>query len=200
MNLNIKADLKPLLKDLDKSNIKVKFAVKDGIDSTLELVKKAEIHQLKKDIDRPTPFTQNAFVVRKTKFNDVGFEGKVETRPVQEKYLKTQVYGGNVKAKRSYIGVPTLKADLNEYGNIKGRRSGFVKRKSDFIANVNNIRGVYRRMGKGENQKLDLIVAFERSVNYEKRFKFFEAGKRVVKNHLPKRIQMQINKKFKKKL
>ena len=197
MNLNINADLKPLLKNLNKSDIKVKFAIKDGIDSTLDLVKKAEIHQLKKDIDRPTPFTQNAFVVKKTRFNDVGFEGKVFTKPIQEKYLMTQVYGGVVQAKRSYIGVPTKKADLNAYGNLKGRRSGLVKRRTDFIANVNNIRGVYRRVGKGENQKLDLIVGFERSVNYSKRFKFFEAGNRVVRNHLKKRLQIQINKKFK---
>ena len=87
MNLNINADLKPLLKNLNKSDIKVKFAIKDGIDSTLDLVKKAEIHQLKKDIDRPTPFTQNAFVVKKTRFNDVGFEGRVITKPIQEKYI-----------------------------------------------------------------------------------------------------------------
>jgi hypothetical protein len=197
MNLNINADIKPLLKNLNKSDTKVKFAIKDGIDSTLDLVKKAEIHQLKKDIDRPTPFTQNAFVVKKTRFNDVGFEGRVITKPIQEKYLMTQVYGGVVQAKRSYIGVPTKKADLNAYGNLKGRRSGLVKRRTDFIANVNNIRGVYRRVGKGENQKLDLIVGFERSVNYSKRFKFFEAGNRVVRNHLKKRLQIQINKKFK---
>ena len=197
MNLNISADLKPLLKNLNKSDIKVKFAIKDGIDSTLDLVNKAEIHQLKKDIDRPTPFTQNAFVVKKTRFNDVSFEGRVITKPIQEKYLMTQVYGGVVQAKRSYIGVPTKKADLNAYGNLKGRRSGLVKRRTDFIANVNNIRGVYRRVGKGENQKLDLIVGFERSVNYSKRFKFFEAGNRVVRNHLKKRLQIQINKKFK---
>ena len=197
MNLNINADIKPLLKNLNKSDIKVKFAIKDGIDSTLDLVKKAEIHQLKKDIDRPTPFTQNAFVVKKTRFNDVSFEGRVITKPIQEKYLMTQVYGGVVQAKRSYIGVPTKKADLNAYGNLKGRRSGLVKRRTDFIANVNNIRGVYRRVGKGENQKLDLIVGFERSVNYSKRFKFFEAGNRVVRNHLKKRLQIQINKKFK---
>ena len=86
MNLNINADLKPLLKNLKKSDIKVKFAIKDGIDSTLDLVKKAEIHQLK-DIDRPTPFTQNAFVVKKTRFNDVGFEGRVITKPIQEKNI-----------------------------------------------------------------------------------------------------------------
>ena len=47
MNLNINADIKPLLKNLNKSDTKVKFAIKDGIDSTLDLVKKAEIHQLK---------------------------------------------------------------------------------------------------------------------------------------------------------
>ena len=110
----------------------------------------------------------------------------------------TQVYGGVVQAKKKHIGVPTKKADLNAYGNLKGRRSGLVKRKTDFIANVNNIRGVYRRVGKGENQKLDLIVGFERSVNYSKRFKFFEVfGNRVVRNHLKKRLQIQINKKFK---
>ena len=124
---NIKGDMKPIIKHLNKTQKKqIPFAAAQAINSTLFNIMKAEKAQLQKKLDRPTPFTLSAFKINKAKKTKL--IGDIHIQPERYKYLKYQIEGGTRSA--TNIGVPTVNAKLNKYGNIPARRKGLIKNKT----------------------------------------------------------------------
>jgi len=184
----VKGDMKPIIKHLNKTQKKqIPYAAAQAINSTLFDVMKAEKAQMPKKLDRPTPFTLKAFRINKAKKTEL--VGDIHITPERWKYLKYQVEGGT---RTGNIGVPTRNAKLNKYGNIPMRRKGLIKNKNQFIGTFNNIGGVWERghyskkgtfttKGKSASTALKLIVAFENTVTYEKRFPFHKIAKGVAR-------------------
>lgn len=91
-------------------------------------VKEAEIEEMKKVFDRPTPFTLGSLYIRTSQSEmsgEVGFKDFAGKGTPASKYLQPQIYGGGREKKRSerYLGsyyVPGAKVRLNVYGNIPG--------------------------------------------------------------------------------
>ena len=98
---------------------------------------------------------------------------------IVEKYLKFQIEGGTRSTGKN-IPIPYKpNARLNKFGNIIGKRSGLVKKTNQYIGEVNGINGVWEKQKSGKNK---LIIAFERSVNYRKRFPFYTIAEMFTKN------------------
>ena len=144
------------------------FASAMAINNTLFQLRKEMGKQTRKKLDRPTKFTQNGFVVQKAKKQNL--KGMLFLKDAVEKYLKFQIDGG-VRSTGKYIPVPFKQnARLNKFGNIVGKRSGLIKKKSQFIGTVNGLLGVWERQ---KGNKLKLIIGFERTVEYKPKLPFY---------------------------
>ena len=197
---NIKGDLKPIMKSLTKVQKKqIPFAAANAINNTLFDIQKAEKAQMPKKLDRPTPFTLKAFKINKAKKSML--VGDIHVMPAKYKYLKYQIEGGT---RTGNIGVPTKHAKLNKYGNIPNRKRGLIKNKNQFIGKINNVSGVWERghynksgsftsKGKSASTALKLIVAFENTVNYKKKFPFFKIADGVARKKFQRNMRLSLS-------
>lgn len=178
MRINIKNNIKEVTKGLSKTHREqVPFATASAINKTLFDLRKEMGKQTTKHLDRPTPFTQRGFVVGTAKKTTL--KGMLFLKDVVEKYLKFQIEGGTRSTGKN-IPIPYKpNARLNKFGNIIGKRSGLVKKTNQYIGEVNGINGVWEKQKSGKNK---LIIAFERSVNYRKRFPFYTIAEMFTKN------------------
>ena len=169
MQVNVKTNIKEISKNLTRDQKKqVPFASAMAINNTLFQLRKEMGKQTRKKLDRPTKFTQNGFVVQKAKKQNL--KGMLFLKDAVEKYLKFQIDGG-VRSTGKYIPVPFKQnARLNKFGNIVGKRSGLIKKKSQFIGTVNGLLGVWERQ---KGNKLKLIIGFERTVEYKPKLPFY---------------------------
>ena len=169
MQVNVKTNIKEISKNLTRDQKKqVPFASAMAINNTLFQLRKEMGKQTRKKLDRPTKFTQNGFVVQKAKKQNL--KGMLFLKDAVEKYLKFQIDGG-IRSTGKYIPVPFKQnARLNKFGNIVGKRSGLIKKKSQFIGTVNGLLGVWERQ---KGNKLKLIIGFERTVEYKPKLPFY---------------------------
>ena len=178
MRISVKDNIKEVTKGLSKTHREqVPFATASAINKTLFDLRKEMGKQTTKHLDRPTPFTQRGFVVATAKKTTL--KGMLFLKDVVENYLKFQIEGGTRSTGKN-IPIPyTPNARLNKFGNIVGKRSGLVKKSNQYIGEVNGINGVWEKQKNGKNK---LIIAFERSVNYRKRFPFYTIAEMFSKN------------------
>ena len=193
---NVKGDMKPIIKHLNKTQKKqIPFAAAQAINNTLFDIMKAEKAQMPKKLDRPTPFTLKAFKINKAKKTEL--IGDIHVMPERYKYLKYAIEGGT---RTGNIGVPTKHAKLNKFGNIPMRKKGLIKNKNQFIGTINGLSGVWERghysksgkfstQGKSRSTSLRLVVAFEKTVNYDKRFPFYKIADGVARKKFQRNFQ-----------
>jgi hypothetical protein len=161
---------KPSLKYLRKVEKQSRFANAKALTQTAWQVKDEEVKALSTYLKSPTPFTKRAYrVKRATKAKPVA---AVYAAPIQEKYLRHQVFSGTSKGQ-----VPGKQQKLNAYGNLPRRAT---KRKRTFNATINGIRGTWQNVGKGKNRKLVLVAHFPTSRKYSKRLPFFRVARETV--------------------
>jgi len=196
--LNIKGDLKPITKHLNKVQKKqIPFATANAINSVLFGIQKAEKAQMPKKLDNPTPYTMKAFKVNKAKKTQL--VGEIFVMPQKYKYLKYAIEGGTRTGNVSVPYTKTGNIKLNKYGNIKGKKGGLVKNQNQFIGKIKGISGVWERghyskkgnfstKGKSKSTAVRLLVAFEPTVNYKKRFPFYEIAEGYAKKNLQKEL------------
>ena len=134
MKIDIRHDLEPLIRNLDLRRDQVPYAAKLALDATAKATKAAEIEEMKRVFDRPTPYTLNAiFTKNATKQN---LEARVWLKDesivaVDPHYLTPQIVGGTRPVKRfekmlrrvlvvpkDFVAVPGDAAKLDQYGNI----------------------------------------------------------------------------------
>lgn len=161
------------LRKVEKQSV---YANAVALTKTAWQVKDEEVVALKRHLKSPTPFTQRAYRVRRaTKQKLVS---SVYAAPIQEKYLRHQVYGGQSKGH-----VPGKQQKLNAYGNLPRRAT---KRKRTFNATINGIKGTWQNVGKGKRKKLVLVAHFPASRSYKKRLPFFRVARTVVDRRFSK--------------
>lgn len=102
------------------------FAVVSALTAVGKDIEAAERTGLEASIDRPSPFTLNAFGTQAaTKANPVA---RVFMRPIQSRYLQWLIDGGTraykgfelrIKGQRvSAFAMPRASLDLDQYGNV----------------------------------------------------------------------------------
>jgi hypothetical protein len=173
-------DIKRLIKTVDNIHRKqLPFAVSLALNEAAKDVKKGVERQLRADIDRPTPFTQKAFlIVRATKTNPTA---SVVIKDIQAKYLRYQIEGGKRKAKSSGPILIPRKGNQNKYGNLARGKLAKLKGQGKLV--ISN--GLAFQKFKN---KVTPIAYFADSAEYKKRFKFYERGietaNKVIVRHL----------------
>ena len=190
MNISIESNARAVQKKLSLFQKKhLGRATNDAINKTLFGLRKEMIKQTDKKLDRPTPTTKKGFVVFQSKVNKLS--GKLFIKDFVAKYLRYQIDGG-VRSGTPDVAVPfTKNVKLNKFGNVPARRSGLIKKNTQFVGNINGVEGIYQRMTKG---KVKLLHGFEKTVMYTPRFPFFKIGKGYIKSKFNKNLNEKIKK------
>lgn len=171
-------------------------------------VQKAEQANMRRVLDRPTPFTVKSVAVRKA--NKRNLVATVFVKDIAARYLEPYERGGkNVLNGRAFLS-PRAQP-LNEYGNIPrktiaklaGRsdifigkvktKHGFVSgvwQRSHDVARVTSKTGKVRRTRKGVNTsgRMKLLIAFTDAHPVRQRLRYRELAQRVVDRQFAKRF------------
>jgi hypothetical protein len=175
-----------------------RFAVVQALTATAKDIQAAERDGLEQSLDRPTPFTLNAFGVEPaTKAKPTA---RVFMRPIQSRYLQWQIEGGQ----RSYKGfelkirdktfnaflIPGLDTPLDQYGNLS--RADIIKITAELNSSGGAKRyfagqpkgrpdlpsGVYARVNN--NTSIEPLLVFATSAVYTKRFEWSAIATRTI--------------------
>ena len=187
--INVSTNIKEVTKNLKRKEKKqIPFATMIAINDTLFQLRKEMGKQTVKKLDRPTPFTQKGFMVRKA--NKKNLLGMLFIKKDVAKYLKFQIEGG-VRSSNKKIGVPTGKSKLNKYGNIPGRKKGLIRNKKQKIMTIKDMTGVFE---EHKDRTLSLMVAFKDRVVYPAIFPFYKIGQKFISSVFDKNFRKALDK------
>lgn len=192
MNINIKADIKPINRKLNSLQKKqIPFATSKAINKTAFQTRR----QLQKDMDSTfrkgaTAFTKRGVLVNKS--HKTNLVGNVYINKEQSKYIEKQVFGG-IRSESYAIPIPFRdRVRLSKQGNLtKSKFKSLVNNKNNKILEINNVKGLYEVK---KNTKPKLLVALnKRSVSYSNpKFKFFALGRRSVNKFFLKNYKKEL--------
>lgn len=191
MKVNIKSNIKEVTKwTTNVQKKQVPFATAMAINKTLGIGKNNRMKgldremqkQMVKKLDRPMARTTKAFYripARKTSL--IGVLGFTDWA---NKFMQYLVFGGVRNPEGSKVGVPyEQNIKLNKFGNIAGRKSGLIKKKTQFISNIKGIDGVWERQ---KDRSAKLLVAFKNSVTYKAMFPFYKIAEKYTQSKFSK--------------
>ena len=146
-----------------------------------------------KRLDRPMTRTTKAFFRKAA--NKKKLDGTLGFFDWASDFMKFLVFGGT-RATGKNIPIPFKQnARLNQFGNIVGKKSGLIKKKSQFFGNLGGVEGVFEK-SKNESRPR-LIIGFKKSVNYKPIFPFYEIAGRYINFTLPKKFDAALKKAIK---
>lgn len=195
--ISINVDYNNVIKALNNiADKQLPFAASVALNNTAWKVKDDEVKALNQHLDRPTPFTAKAYQVDKaTKQRLIA---SVMARPIQAKYLQYAVDGGSKssspKGKRPIV--PAMDRYLNQYGNIpRGILPALAKDRKRFFSGRPKGRGASAEgLWQRDGNRLRLVVAYERSVQYKARLPFYEVAEASVRQNFEREFAKAISK------
>lgn len=149
----------------------------------------------------PTPFTLKAFTIvpatKKRLYADVVAKDR------QADYLHYQIHGGTRRPTRKVLVRPGPGLRTNRYGNIpRGRVKRLASKPGHFVGKPGTKApaGIYKRPSRAQARRGDapkLMIAFDKSFSYRKRFDFHGVTTRVFVRRFPtlyvKSLEMAID-------
>jgi hypothetical protein len=177
MRVSVKSNIDEVTKwTTNVQRKQIPFATSSAINKTLFQLRKEMMKQTVKKLDRPTPFTQKGFLVQTAKKTKL--KGMLFIKQQVEEYLQYQIDGG-IRSTGKNIPIPYKpNARLNKYGNIIGKRTGLIKKNTQFFGTVKGIDGVWERQKK--DNRLKLIIGFTKTAAYEPKFPFYVIADKFV--------------------
>lgn len=198
--INVRTNVKEVTKGLSKLHRKqIPFATSRALNRTGNIAFKGLRQQARRTFDGgAAQGTINALTPRNRGVNrNIIYSTKKDLRTIlflpdwAAKYLKYQIEGGIRITKGAGTGVPTRNKSLNQFGNIKGRKSGLIKGKKQFIATIQGVQGVWEKYGrKGKDARL--LIAFEKNPRYDKKFKYYETITTMARVHLKLQLKKSL--------
>lgn len=150
----------------------IAFATSVALNKTAVQVEKSLVVQLKRDIDRPTPFTQKAFKVNRS--NKRNLQASVQIKPIQASYLAKQITGGT--RTNETIIIPRKK-QRNKYGNLPRNKLKRLRDQGKTFKEGNVIKQRLKR-----SVKPLAYVPEGRKATYKKRFDFFGRAEKTARS------------------
>jgi len=202
ISISVSGDFSRLAQRLREIGEKqAKYAAAVALTRTAQDAAKELNAELPRHLDNPTPFTRQAFTMRRATKSDL--RAVVLAKPAQAKYLQYQVAGGSRAPNKKAQKLPS-QIKLNAFGNIprgeivrlialakagkrltkaKGRKLGVSSKLNLFYGDPGNGRppGIYKRVVNGEQQMLVPLIVFpQQQVQYRPRFPMRAIVERVV--------------------
>lgn len=180
ITIDVRSNLGSLVKDLRDDVIsQVPFATAKALTDTAKEAQLALTSAIATVFDRPTPFTQRAIgitIARKTTLT-----ARIFIKDIQAQYLGLEVTGGTRRPKARALVIPSKQLPLNQYGNIpQGKIKALLARADTFSGTVRGVPGIWQRTRTG----LKLLVLWEPTAKYRKRFPFYEIVQRVIRQRI----------------
>lgn len=175
----VKSDLDRVAREVEARFARqIPFATAKALTKTAQEVQRAVVDQLPAVFDRPTPFTLRGVGV--TYATKATLTSRVFLKDIQREYLRLQVTGGTRSPKKVALVLPAG-VDLNAYGNIpRGKIKALLARKDVFSGKVRGVGGIWRRT----NGRLKLLVAYEPTATYQRRFPFGAIARQTIERRL----------------
>jgi len=121
------------------------------------------------DIDRPTPFTQNALAFYKASVGRL--ESGVFAKPIQAEYLKRLLGPTTRYAQAKFVFVPASSQQTDAYGNMPKTRRRQALRGKIHTVRKGRARLVFRHQGK----QREFLGVFIPSTRYKvKQWRFYD--------------------------
>jgi hypothetical protein len=155
------------------------YALAVALTETAKDVRLAEMAEMPKQIDRPSPFTLRG--IGYTPATKASLTATVFIRDVQATYLAKLIKGGPEAPRRKAFFIPEgIKTD--RYGNLP--RNAMLKlraRKDVFSGTVNGIPGLWQRQGKG----IKLLVRYDDQRTQKPTFDFYGIARKTIAQRWP---------------
>jgi hypothetical protein len=176
---------KKLRKDLQRQ---IPFATSRAINDVAFDARKAESAATKRYFDRPTPWIQKGFRVKKS--NKRNLMAKLFIPPDRwDRAMKLEVEGG-VSGKSHAI---PINARRNRYGGLSRTQiKNQINAKGAFVKEINGRLGVWKMQGRGKNKRLRLQVMFDKGLTYAPRFPFGKATDKAVRLRFPRTFDKRL--------
>lgn len=197
--LSVKSDVRALSKKLDAlARKQLPFATAQALNATAEQVRDAQRENMRKVLDKPTPFTLNSVAVKRaSKSNPVAL---VYVKPIAVSYLLPYEIGGKNKLNSRALIKP-VGQKVNQYGNLPRTTLARLKGKPNvFIGKVQTkdgvVDGVWQRGKKtrGKSAGLKLLMKFEDAHDVRQHLDYRGVGKRVVAAVFPRALDAAVAK------
>lgn len=197
--LSVKSDVRALSKKLDAlARKQLPFATAQALNATAEQVRDAERENMRKVLDKPTPFTLNSVAIKRaSKSNPVA---QVYVKPIAVSYLLPYEIGGKNKLNSRALIKP-VGQKVNQYGNLPRTTLARLKGKPNvFIGKVQTkdgvVDGVWQRGKKtrGKSAGLKLLMKFEDAHDVRQHLDYRGVGKRVVAAVFPRALDAAVAK------
>ena len=194
MNVNIETNIKRVAKQMNVIQRKqIPFATSVAINETIGKTSKQGLRavmgrEMNKRLDRPMPRTTTAFYFKRS--NKRKLSATLGFKDWAAKFMQYLVHGG-MRSSNKNIPVPYKHANLNAYGNIRGKKNGLIKNNKQFIGKLGKTSGVFERVKDGSPK---LIIGFSKFVNYKKMFPFYEIAGRYIGFTFPKKFNESLKK------
>ena len=173
----------------------IPYATKDAINHVAFKSRKALMAQAARKFDRPINYTIKAFRVEQAREHNL--TGRVFILHNQSKYLGYQIDGGVRFPKKRAVPVP-VGLKLNGYGNMpRGAIRRLLARPNSFSGKPrggNRPAGIWQEVGGKRSKRLKLMVGYEPSVKYKKKFAFYKIINGVIKNNFDKAMAKSLEK------
>ncbi len=165
---------------------KIPRAVVNGLNRTGYTVKNDMTRSLGKYIDRPNKFTQRFLRVDRAKMSRKVVY--ITSQPIQERYLKFQVFGGS--SSRPKV-VPFSSWPKNQYGNLA---RGTTKRANAFRTTLKGKIVYFMKQGRKGDRRAAGIGHIPTMRSYRKRYPFFKLGRAAARGVYVQKIRSEIRK------
>lgn len=205
-------------------NLKIKTPQKiaTSLNNIATTVKSAEVDEMKRVFDRPTPWALGAITTKKATPDDL--QSKTDIREAAKaSYLLPQIEGGSRPFKHfervlfelgmipsGWFAVPGKDIGLDNYGNVSGanikvilntlRGTGkaALKRKGSIwvvLQKIGNVRpGIYDVSNyTGWGGRMKCLFIYVSKVQYKQLFKFYEHGKQVFSRDWKGIVEKEVN-------
>lgn len=174
-------DFERALSDLAKEQLP--FAMARALTQTADAVKAGWEREIRRRLDRPTPFTQRGLYRRyATKRN---LTAEVGVKRIQASYLKFQAEGGVRRPTGRAIVMP-VRQRLNVYGNMpKGAIARALGRDDTFSARIRGVGGIWKRGRGRKKRELQLVAAYRSRAQYRTRLDLDDVAERIARRAFP---------------
>lgn len=199
LTLSVKSDVRALSKKLDAlARKQLPFATAQALNATAEQVRDAQRENMRKVLDKPTPFTLNSVSIKRaSKSNPVAL---VYVKSIAVAYLLPYEIGGKNKLNSRALIKP-VGQKVNQYGNLPRTTLARLKGKPNvFIGKVQTkdgvVDGVWQRGKKtrGKSGGLKLLMKFEDAHDVRQHLDYRGVGKRVVHAVFPRELDRAVAK------
>ena len=192
-DISIKPDLRGLEKSLNGfAYQQLPFAVAQGLTVIAKRVADAEVENMQRVLDRPTPFTLKSVGVKgATKSSQ---EATVFIKDVAAAYLEPYEFGGMNKLSGRALLRPA-NVNVNQYGNLPRKKLAQLKARKDiFIGAIKTrngqVNGVWQRVPpqRGKPASLKLLIKFEDAHEVTQRLGWRDLAQKVVRANLDREL------------